>query len=296
MVTTRLIEVAVFLVAAAAAGYWLARIREFISETTLVFPWSWSAGGLGASACVELVAAAMDAQGHGLEMVHYVQAVFGITPVACLLGAKRPQVLAWQFIVAALAIVLLLPLAQTIMRSRYDGPVELHAMWLLFWLGLLAVGIVNFLRSRLLFAAGLYVAAAGLLLSSGVGWISGRWSGACGPAAAVLVAAATWLAAQRLSEPPKLPAGVQRMWSDFVNLYGALWATRVKDRFNSEASQRRHTARLTWDGLTSSRTGGVDAQSASASIPDVDFAEPLAKSLLAPFVSARWIVDRARRP
>src|SRR5947209_2243184 len=77
-----------------------------------------------------------------------------------VLGARRPGVGAWNFVLVGLLAVLLLPLAE---RLRAPGPLPLAGPRAVFLAGTLAVGILlNYLPTRLAAAAGLLALACAL--------------------------------------------------------------------------------------------------------------------------------------
>lgn len=152
-----------------------------------------------------------------------------------VLGARRPGVGAWNFVVAGLLAVFLLGLAETGLVGR------LQPGWLIFLAAVLAVGILNYLPTRM--------GVAALLLSGGV-YLEmrelDRFADNLLPE--LLVAAVPWVAlgasllAHRASE-------FDRVWVDFKDRFGAIWALRLQEQFNRSAANAGWPVYLGWEGL-----------------------------------------------
>ena len=84
-----------------------------------------------------------------------------------VLGARRPGVVAWNFVVFGLLVVLLLPLAEGFGRLQMSLP------RLIFLTGTLGVSFLNYLPTRLFPAALLLAAGCGIELVSLMGTIAG---------------------------------------------------------------------------------------------------------------------------
>lgn len=160
--------------------------------------------------------------------------------LVAVLGARQPGMAAWNFVVAGLLAILLLPLAEQPWRSpnwHVDGPRSL------FLAGILAVGILNYLPTRWILTAAAGGAWAGMEL----------WSLAQAPPSAthlvlpILFAALLWSAIDR---PQAQPAGeLDTHWLAFRDSYGLVWGLRVQEQFNNAAEHAGHSARLKWKGL-----------------------------------------------
>ncbi len=162
-----------------------------------------------------------------------------------VLGARRPGVGAWNFVVGGLLAVLLLPVA-----SGFGTP-RLEPAHLVFLGATLAVPLLNYLPTRTGVAVPLVAPAFGLELA--------RLAGADVPeearlAGLALLTAAPWAARLALRRPA---AGeFDRLWLGFRDGYGFLWSQRVREQFNRSAASAGWSARLGWSGLQPPSAGG----------------------------------------
>src|SRR5437764_1451598 len=119
--------------------------------------------------------------GSGTPSLRYLAlSLTGCAGVA-VLGARRPVVHAWNFVVLSLLAVLLLPIAESLL-----GDLQFSEPRLLFLAAVVAVGVLNYLPTRL------GLAAAGLGIASGMEiWRLALPDGGAAPPAAKMVG--TWL-------------------------------------------------------------------------------------------------------
>ncbi len=163
-----------------------------------------------------------------------------------VLGARRPGVGAWNFVVGGLLAVLLLPVASG------PGTRRLETAHVLFLGATLAVTLLNHLPTRLGVAVPLAGIAFGLDLA--------RLAGAVIPAALLLAGRvllvlapwAAWLALRKAAPASE----VDRLWLGFRNRYGFLWAQRVREQFNRSAASAGLRARLGWSGVRPAEAAG----------------------------------------
>src|SRR5438552_12944159 len=80
--------------------------------------------------------------GGAVTPIRYVALCLTGCAAVAVLGARRPGVTAWNFVVLAQLAVLLLPLAEGL------GNLHLDSLWLIFLGGTLAIGILNYLPTR----------------------------------------------------------------------------------------------------------------------------------------------------
>jgi hypothetical protein len=152
-----------------------------------------------------------------------------------VLGARRPGVVAWDFVVAGLLAVLLVPLAEQRGLPRLDW---LQWPRFLFLLGTLGVSIANYLPTRLWPSA--------LLLAHGCAQEAvARSSGGAIPL--MELAAVPWLALLMTRWQPA--SELDRTWGQFRDSYGGVWEWRMREQFNCAAANAGLTARIRWNGL-----------------------------------------------
>ncbi len=158
-------------------------------------------------------------------------------------GARRPGVTAWNFVVAGLLAVLLLPIVQ---RWLAGGEFQLDVLQGLLLIAVLAVGVINYLPTRFGPSAVMIGAACGieiLLLTSEILIERWRWG------AQLLAALAPWWALW--SWYRQRPAGTvfDQTWLSFRDRFGLIWGQRVREQFNRSASNAGWPVVLTWRGL-----------------------------------------------
>lgn len=283
------------LVALAAGLTVLFHIRRAIQETTLTSTWWWSLAAL-----VSWSAASLLQVGSPLR---FAAIAMSFCPAVALIGAKRPQHLAWNFVVVSLWAIVILPAAENLFLHP-GRPVEMGDArgWFLWILILLAP--INFVPTRhwpaaILLACG-QIAALGphlpLLRNDWVadwvtrlglpGWFAA--SDLAGMLLAVAAMIAAW--ARRLtSSSARSCQAYDRLWLGFRDTFGLFWSLRVQERVNAAARQYGWPLELAWSGFRSTADG--------APLAAVDPAiEPVLRTtlrgLLRRFVSNRWIAER----
>ncbi len=170
-----------------------------------------------------------------------------------VLGARRPHVAVWNFVVLGLLAVMVLPLLeQWLAGVPVPGPVRIA-----FLVAILAVGMVNYLPTRL--------AAAAVLLALGcTGQILQLW--APGPASwfgdeflsGLCLALSPWAAYLGWRWQPPPAHALDGLWLDFRNRYGLVWAQRVREQFNRAAVNAGWPVYLSWQGLRRLVISGPD--------------------------------------
>lgn len=159
-----------------------------------------------------------------------------------VLGARRPGVAAWNFVVLGLLAVLMLPLAQGWLLGT---PLQLGELYLLCLAGNLMVTVLNHLPTRLLPAALLLGVVCAWELAAVRANLDPPWSRWPCPALA-LVPWLAWIAfrfhAVSLTAPDAL-------WLSFRDRFGFLWAQRVREQFNNSMQHAGLGVRLRWSGL-----------------------------------------------
>ena len=144
-------------------------------------------------------------------------ALTGCAAVA-VLGARRPIVAAWNFVVGSLLVVLLWPVVERMGDLRPGGLLTVAAVLLS---AAILVGMVNYLPTRIAAAVLPAGAACAAQVCVVVEVMERKW----GLYALALLAVAPWLgmAARRRTPPAD---AIDREWLDFRDRFGAVWRCR----------------------------------------------------------------------
>jgi hypothetical protein len=162
-----------------------------------------------------------------------------------VLGARRPQVVAWNFVVLSLLAVMLLPFVE----NALIGASSLDSLRIAFLAITLGISLLNYLPTRFGAAAllvGLACAAELIALAAPTPLPRGAENDAlalCLLAAPVL-ALFRWFPADQLNE-------LDRTWREFRDRWGVVWAQRVREQFNRSAANAGWPVSLTWQGFAS---------------------------------------------
>jgi hypothetical protein len=197
----------------------------------------------------------------------------GLTGCAgvAVLGARRPGVGAWNFVLLGLLAVFLLPVAEALFGGQglwVDMP---HA---LFLAGILGLGLLNYLPTRLAPAAGLLALGCAVELLKLGSWPYGMdFAGWLQPSGRLLLAVAPWIAWARLSGKRTSACEVDRLWLDFRDRFGLVWGQRLREQFNRAVAHGGWPVQLRWQGLA--------VLPASGPAPDPELAATLAGLLRA---------------
>jgi len=253
--------------------------------TTLVAVWTWSLVTLTviASSLVLIGFTATDPATNWAQPLRFIAAMSTFCPVMAMLGAKRPQDRAWQFIVASLWFILSLPAFEWLL---YDGVREIHPARFWFLVVLVAVGVLNGVATRLWPSTLLYglgqLALLAPFLPSGQTFRSGDWLDAVGLALLAAASTAETIVSLRVRQAV---SGLDRAWLDFRDAFGVVWALRVAERMNAAATMHDWPVRLHWQGFQPAQE--VEAR---AEVPAA--VEESLRTLLRRFVSPAWLDER----
>jgi hypothetical protein len=167
--------------------------------------------------------------------------------IVAVLGARRPGVIAWNFVVLGLLAVELLPLAESLLSGG-----KLHLEWFRILLlgGLFTVGMLNYLPTRLGPAAilcllVLILEMMELARPENIPFVPGsmlslsRWGMAFLP----------WFGYWLLRQKYPLLSEFDRLWLDFRNSFGFVWSQRLREQFNRSASHAGWPVFLSWSGI-----------------------------------------------
>ncbi len=228
------------------------------------------------------------------NVVWYFAAVLALTPPIAVLGARRPTSRVWTwFVVLPLVLVFTWPLIPVLSHSGGPDAFSLEGPVVVGYVLVLIMGAGNYLGLRFSLSAVLWI--AGLLLvvlplcPATAHWVLAPQTGRAG--GTLCLVAAGWLADRQVagrSRHESLPA-FDRVWGDFRDLFGIVWARRVQERFNDDARRQGLAVRLGMQGLEDVAghmpAAGFDAASLAA-------AEASLRWLLQKFVDPAWIEAR----
>jgi hypothetical protein len=265
---------------------WL-RAWRWVSGSTLAAAWAW----IGVTLAAQIAAGLADDSSQSAW--GYLAAITVFGPTMAVLGAKRPQHRAWQFVVLVLLVVLAMPGLEALVFAR--RAVEVHGLHASLMALLIAIGVFNYLPTRFWPAALCAGAGQALLLGPYLPGVSALLP-APEPVAALVcevLAAAMVTGLRQWTGGASQP--IDRLWTDFRNSLGAIWALRVQERFNVAARQHAWPVRLEWSGLQTVDQASDPAQAGSAVADARDsaarrqaVAERTLRMLLHRFVSESW--------
>ena len=278
------------ILAAALCAAWMG--RRAVSGTEMIPAW-WSAlASLVAAAAVFGVArlgiASTELCGH----LWYGVAILLLTPLVFALGARQPIARAWPwFVVLPMVTVLAIPSLSLLWRSGTGVPLQLESPTLVGMALVAVMGAGNYLLTRFRGPAALHVTGIVLLVSP---WTSHGDGGTATVPTAVgltLVGLAFPLAVLIGRTVDTNASPHQRVWADFRDTFGGLWAKRVMDRVNWTAAEEKWPARLELTGLAWS-TEDVSEEDRRRTLERF---EQLVRWLLKRFVDDRWLEGRFQK-
>ncbi len=162
-----------------------------------------------------------------------------------VLGARRPGVGPWNFVVLALLGLELLPLAEALVKG---GSLRLDGVRAMPVAAALVVGILNYVPTRLAPAVILLLVGC----ASFTAWIVSPGSDSDVPfylrAGCLALAIVPWVAFASLRQRTTA-SEFDRLWLDFRDRYGFVWAQRLRDQFNRSAFHSGWPVFLSWEGL-----------------------------------------------
>ncbi len=178
----------------------------------------------------------------GLQFYRFIAlSLTGCAGVA-VLGARRPGAAAWNFVILALILVMLLPLAEQVIVGNQSPGWPRAA----FLIGTLLIIFLNYLPTCMTFGA--------LLFAFGCGWEV--WSFLFPDQAAFLhspgwwaMALVPWAGYVGWLRQPAPPSKTDAVWLFFRNCYGLLWGLRAREQFNRSAENAGWPVQLHWQGL-----------------------------------------------
>jgi hypothetical protein len=219
---------------------WRANRHTSLREAVLWGIGSWLAWG-GA-----LLAETVDAGVH--DAIRYPALCLTACAGVAVLGARWPGAAAWNFVVLGLLAVLLLPLAESLLLGGEQHRGGVRALFLAI---VLAVGVLNYLPTRRALAALLVGAGCALNL----GRLCGTWT-ELNTVSDWPLALAPWAAFDLFGRTAE-SSEVDRLWLDFRDRFGAIWALRLSEQFNHAAANAGWPVVLSWHGLQPATRHGL---------------------------------------
>jgi hypothetical protein len=225
-----------------AGAYVLGRAWWANRQTTLGHAVGWSVAAWAAWTGAVLLAW-MRPESDPLLARYLALCLTGCASIA-VLGARRPGVAAWNFVVLGLLAVLLLPVALGLGTLRLEWP------YVLLLAGTLAVGVLNYLPTRLgpaalLLAAGCAIELANVLPRESVPQPLQRVL----PVGQLLVVVSPWAALVQFSWRRPAAAEFDRLWLAFRDRFGLVWGQPLREQFNRAAANAGWPVVLRWAGL-----------------------------------------------
>jgi hypothetical protein len=178
-------------------------------------------------------------------LVRYVALCLSGCAGVAVLGARRPGVGAWNFVVVGLLAVLLRPLAEGL------GELRLGLPHLAFLAATLAVGLLNYLPTRLGPAAVLFGAGCGVEVARLAGVVPGESVELAGRCLLATAPWSGWLACRRPGPATEFDA----LWRAYRDRFGLVWGLRAREQFNRAAANAGWAVCLHWGGLRPARQG-----------------------------------------
>jgi hypothetical protein len=157
-----------------------------------------------------------------------------------VLGARRPHIAAWDFVVVSLLAVLLLPVAQGWGKPALSPP------YLVFLGATLAFGWLNYLPTRLLPAVLLFGAGGGMELAQLCGV---KMDDTLLGVARFAIALTPWVGQACFAWPRGELNAVDREWLSFRDRFGVVWGQRCREQFNRAAANAGWPVTLSWQGF-----------------------------------------------
>ena len=180
--------------------------------------------------------------------IHSIAAALLLTPLVDVLGARHPGNRVWPwFVIVPMLLMLLWPTISHLFSESVDTPVAISLPATGGFLLVLVMGTGNHFGTANHSAC--LAGAVGILLFTlpVTEWCAWPGDSYC-LASSISLAIAALLIEGRLRSTGD-SAGHQRLWVDFRDIYGIVWARRVMDRINQFADREQWNIVMTLDGF-----------------------------------------------
>ena len=231
----------------------LVRASYGLRHTTLCAACGWAIGGflIWVVGWVMSVLTSILERGRA-DQLWYAAVVLLLCPFISVLGAKRPGSRVWNwFVIIPLVLVLFWPAVVLWKPTMQGQALLLEGPALVGFLLVLVMGTGNYFGTQ--FTVPSILAGIALLLA--VGSFSAVGGEQCSDPqhlrlwATVCLSAAIVVAAAISRSVSNVPSGCDRIWIDFRNQFGIVWASRIQVRINDAVKRENLPARLTIHGL-----------------------------------------------
>ncbi len=221
-----------------SGAYPLAQALRANRRTTLRQPLWWTLAAW--AAWTGLAWSRVPGLGHEEQLAPYAALCLTGCAGIAVLGARRPGVAAWNFVVVGLLAVLLLPVLNGM------GELRLETAQVLFLGATLAVPLLNYLPTRLGPAVILVAVGCGMELARLIGATLPAGLGSVGLA---LLGLAPWIAWAGLRRRVASATAFDRLWLAYRDRFGFVWGQRMREQFNRAAAHAGWPVVLRWHGL-----------------------------------------------
>jgi hypothetical protein len=179
--------------------------------------------------------------------VRYLAVSLGGCAGVAVLGARRPGVVAWNFVVVALLVVMLF----LSVESRLAGDdLILNRLRIVGLSSIVAVGILNYLPTRMAPAVALFGLSSFIEIStlSASDSLATRLRQA-EPISRLMLALVPWAAYAAMRWRTSSVSEFDRCWLRFRDRFGLVWGQRLREQFNQAAKHAGWPVLLRWQGL-----------------------------------------------
>jgi hypothetical protein len=220
-------------------------------------------------------------------------AVLMISPFIAALGARRPGSRVWSwFVVLPAVVVLMLPAVTAWNRDLRPTALLLEIPMVAGYCLVLVMGTGNYVGRRFALA-GCLVAVACLAVICPMSDFGARISwprNVIHSAATILLSLGVWIGARQARLPTsKGRNAIERVWNDFRDFFGVVWARRFMDRVNDVACHEGWPVRLHFDGLAPANDPSKPVELTPEQAARI---ESVLRWLLRRFVDPEWIDER----
>lgn len=230
-----------------------------------------------------------------LDQLWYWTVAISVIPAMAVLGARRPGYGAWNFFVLVPLLLVLGWPALTVWTWQGPERLQIETPALIGFCLTILMGHGNYLSTRLALPALLSGVSVLLSLSQfsttfGISWLSTASVRSWGATGMVATLIGGWIGTR---SRPFTDLGAGRVWSDFREVFGIVWAKRCLDRINQEfADRERWPAQLGPFGLewTRSEVSSAERVHLEARL------EYALRWMLRRFVDPPWIQSRLPAP